>query len=149
MKNFVEEKHSTVFYPCRLSRTPTDLAYSPPPSPSPAPSTSTQGASSTPTREKATAVLHDAPPGPRQWPLLYAADMARGFALVEQQVAQRISRQSAFVEVFGYRYVRQTYTDNIRLWDAAARVEGEQERWISKGRTEEGMWVEFRKVWRK
>jgi hypothetical protein len=75
--------------------------------------------------------------------------MAHGFALVEERVADKISRKSAFFEVFGYRYARQTYSDNLKLWNAAASVEGEQESWISKGRTEEGTWVEFRKHWRK
>ena len=52
----------------------------------------------------------------------------------------------AFADGFpGHKYVRSTYSDNWRAWEAAGKVVGVQEQWIAAGRSESGTWGAFRK----
>jgi hypothetical protein len=82
---------------------------------------------------------------------MYTVDMAEGFGLMQRLEERGVARNVAFVDVFGpkLRYVRQTYGDNLKVWDEVARIEGAQAQWISHGRTNDGKWSEFRKFFQK
>ena len=91
-----------------------------------------------------------APRGRHGWPLVYAMDMAFGFAAVQKfQTTMGMKLPDAFQAAFpGHTYKSSTYNDHFRAWEAAGHVAGEQERWIGYGRTSQGLWSAFAKMWK-
>ena len=94
--------------------------------------------------------LSSAPRGRRTpWPWRYVTDMAAGFAAMRKlEDVERMGTAAAFHEVFQAPFKQSTFNDQMRAWRAAGSKPGERERWIAAGRTDQGEWLRFMKVWR-
>lgn len=94
--------------------------------------------------------LSSAPRGPRGWPWRYACDMAAGFDAIRvlQDANPKMLRKDAFEQVFYHNYKIATYNQQHSAWRAAGRKVGERERWVGAGRSEQGEWSAFMRVWR-
>lgn len=97
--------------------------------------------------------VSEAPVGPRGgFPLMYVCDMAAAFDEIARLERQGTKREVAFGLVLpkpDFDWKPSTFSDQKRAWEAAELSRGEQELWISYGRSAAGKWARFMKKWRK
>ena len=76
--------------------------------------------------------------------------MAAGFDAIRvlQDANPKMLRKDAFEQVFYHNYKIATYNQQHSAWRAAGRKVGERERWVGAGRSEQGEWSAFMRVWR-
>ena len=98
----------------------------------------------------ATLDLSSAPRGPRGWPWRYVCDMAAGFDAmrVVKDTNPKMEREDIFTQVFHHTFKIATYNQQNQAWRAAGKKPGERECWVAAGRSENGEWSAFMRVWR-
>ena len=85
-----------------------------------------------------------------EWPFKYFVDMADGFDLIREWEASHPGKHKpgvAFTAALGITFVSTTWNDHYRAWDAGCQVEGQRAYWTKLGRSKEGEWMNFFRIW--
>ncbi len=90
----------------------------------------------------------NAPVGRKGWPLKYVYDMAVGFYAMRRHEDAGMKRPVAFEAAFGRKFNSSTFSDNWRAFDAADKVDGEIQRWVSHYHNAPGEWSLFMREWK-